>query len=79
MARLSNFNWYELTLYYLNLKWDAAGDPRFENITSTYYKYASITTFGLVIRGAHAVMMVYDITSERSYNAIEKIMKDIEK
>lgn len=38
--------------------WDTAGQERFRTITSAYYK------------GAHGIIMVYDLTSESSFNDI---------
>ena len=39
--------------------WDTAGQERFKNITSAYY------------RGAHGVILVYDLTSRRSFENLE--------
>ena len=39
--------------------WDTAGQERFKNITSAYF------------RGAHGVVLVYDITSRRSFENLE--------
>ena len=39
--------------------WDTAGQERFRTITSAYY------------RGADGVIMVYDVTSEESFNHIK--------
>ena len=38
--------------------WDTAGQERFRTITSAYYK------------GAHGIIMVYDLTAESSFNDI---------
>ena len=38
--------------------WDTAGQERFRTITGAYYK------------GAHAIIIVYDITKEESFNDI---------
>ena len=40
--------------------WDTAGQERFRTITSAYYK------------GAHGILMVYDLTSDKSFNDIEE-------
>eukprot|EP00494_Astrolonche_serrata_P025589 UN25850 len=40
--------------------WDTAGQERFHNITTSYY------------RGAHCIMLVYDVTSESSFKNITK-------
>lgn len=39
--------------------WDTAGQEKFRTITSTYYK------------GSDAVILVYDVTNERSFREIE--------
>ena len=39
--------------------WDTAGQERFKNISSSYY------------RGAHGVILVYDLTSRRSLEDLE--------
>ena len=41
--------------------WDTAGQERFRSITSTYY------------RGAHAVIVVYDITNGQSFANVSVI------
>eukprot|EP01083_Nonionella_stella_P288066 980461_1 len=40
--------------------WDTAGQERFHNITTSYY------------RGAHCIMIVYDVTSNDSFNNVRK-------
>lgn len=47
--------------------WDTAGQERFKNIANTYYK------------GAHAIMLVFDITNRSSFSAVEKWMDEVEK
>lgn len=42
--------------------WDTAGQERFRTITNTYYKSTHI-----FIPGAHAVILVYDITNMESF------------
>ena len=39
--------------------WDTAGQERFRNITKTYY------------RGAHAVLLVYDVSNQESFDNIK--------
>nr|XP_058972215.1 ras-related protein Rab-10-like [Pocillopora verrucosa] len=46
--------------------WDTAGQERFHTITSAYY------------RGAMGVMLVYDITQEKTFDNIPKWLRDIE-
>jgi len=46
--------------------WDTAGQERFRTITSSYY------------RGAHGIIVVYDVTNQKSYDDIEKWLKEID-
>lgn len=46
--------------------WDTAGQERFKAITSAYY------------RGAHGVLLVYDITKRQSFFNTDKWYKEIE-
>ncbi|XP_041962718.1 ras-related protein Rab-13 isoform X2 [Alosa sapidissima] len=45
--------------------WDTAGQERFKTITTAYY------------RGAMGIILVYDITDEKSYENIQNWMKSI--
>jgi len=47
--------------------WDTAGQERFKTITSSYYK------------GAHGIIVVYDVTDKDSYKNIDTWMNEIEK
>ena len=47
--------------------WDTAGQERFKTITSSYYK------------GAHGIIVTYDITDRESFSAIENWMNEVEK
>ena len=46
--------------------WDTAGQEAFRSITRIFYK------------GSHAVILVYDITSEDSFQASQEWKKEIE-
>ncbi|XP_015260670.1 PREDICTED: ras-related protein Rab-8A-like, partial [Cyprinodon variegatus] len=46
--------------------WDTAGQERFRTITTAYY------------RGAMGIMLVYDITNERSFDNIRNWIRNIE-
>ena len=46
--------------------WDTAGQEAFRSITRIFYK------------GSHAVILVYDITSEDSFQAAQEWKKEIE-
>jgi len=47
--------------------WDTAGEERFRSVTQMYYKNAS------------AIVLVYDQTSESSFDSLEGWIADIEK
>jgi Ras-related protein Rab-1A len=47
--------------------WDTAGQERFRTITSSYY------------RGAHGIIVVYDVTDKDSFNNVSHWMQEIEK
>ena len=47
--------------------WDTAGQERFKTITSSYYK------------GAHGIIVVYDITDKESFKNINTWMNEVEK
>merc|ERR1719336_3509039 len=47
--------------------WDTAGQERFKTITSSYYK------------GAHGIIVTYDITDRDSFNAVHTWMTEVEK
>ena len=47
--------------------WDTAGQERFKTITSTYYK------------GAHGIILVYDITDRESFNNVNNWLAEVKK
>ncbi|VDN54793.1 unnamed protein product [Dracunculus medinensis] len=47
--------------------WDTAGQERFRTITSSYY------------RGAHGIIVVYDITDQESFNNVKQWLTEIER
>ncbi|KAA0703997.1 EH domain-binding protein 1-like protein 1 [Triplophysa tibetana] len=47
--------------------WDTAGQERFRTITSSYY------------RGAHGIIVVYDVTDQESYNNVKQWLKEIDR
>lgn len=51
--------------------WDTAGQERFRTITNTYYKSNM-----LVYAGAHAIILVYDITNLESFESIQNFWLD---
>jgi len=46
--------------------WDTAGQERFRTITSSYY------------RGAHGIIVVFDVTNQVSFNNITKWLQEID-
>lgn len=46
--------------------WDTAGQERFRSITQSYY------------RSAHCLILVYDISSQPSFDALSKWIKDVD-
>merc|ERR1711977_196232 len=47
--------------------WDTAGQERFKTITSSYYK------------GAHGIILVYDITDKQTFKDIENWLAEVDK
>jgi Ras-related protein Rab-1A len=47
--------------------WDTAGQDRFRTITSSYYK------------GAHGIMLVFDVTDRESFEALRFWQQEIDK
>eukprot|EP01060_Flectonema_neradi_P034104 TRINITY_DN588_c13_g1_i1.p1 TRINITY_DN588_c13_g1~~TRINITY_DN588_c13_g1_i1.p1 ORF type:complete len:205 (+),score=46.29 TRINITY_DN588_c13_g1_i1:96-710(+) len=47
--------------------WDTAGQERFRTITSSYY------------RGAHGIIIVYDVTDKETFDNVKTWLKEIEK
>jgi len=47
--------------------WDTAGQERFRTITSSFY------------RGAHGIIVVYDITDQSSFNNVKLWMQEIQR
>ncbi|KRX95126.1 Ras-related protein Rab-1A, partial [Trichinella pseudospiralis] len=47
--------------------WDTAGQERFRTITSSYY------------RGAHGIIVVYDISDQESFNNVKQWLLEIER
>jgi small GTP-binding protein len=48
-------------------QWDTAGQERFRTITSSYY------------RGAHGIIVVYDVTDMESFNNVKQWMNEIDR
>eukprot|EP01116_Phalansterium_solitarium_P003243 TRINITY_DN139_c0_g1_i1.p1 TRINITY_DN139_c0_g1~~TRINITY_DN139_c0_g1_i1.p1 ORF type:complete len:202 (-),score=27.85 TRINITY_DN139_c0_g1_i1:293-898(-) len=47
--------------------WDTAGQERFQTITTSYY------------RGAHGLIICYDVTNEKSFENIKKWLDDVDR
>ncbi|XP_048566724.1 ras-related protein RABD2a-like [Triticum urartu] len=50
-----------------NYQWDTAGQERFRTITSSYY------------RGAHGIIIVYDVTDQDSFNNVKQWLNEIDR
>ena len=50
-----------------SVQWDTAGQERFRTISSTYY------------RGAHGIIVVYDVTALDSFNNVKRWLTEIDK
>jgi len=48
-------------------QWDTAGQERFRTITSSYY------------RGAHGIIVVYDVTDMESFNNVKQWLHEIDR
>ncbi|KAE8726037.1 GTP-binding protein YPTM1 [Hibiscus syriacus] len=48
-------------------QWDTAGQERFRTITSSYY------------RGAHGIIIVYDVTEMESFNNVKQWLNEIDR
>jgi len=48
-------------------QWDTAGQERFRTITSSYY------------RGAHGIIVVYDVTDNETFNNVKQWLQEIDR
>ncbi|KUF98237.1 GTP-binding protein ypt1 [Phytophthora nicotianae] len=60
---LAVVNW--ILAYVVLLQWDTAGQERFRTITSAYY------------RGADGIIMVYDVTSQESFDHVNDWLNEV--
>ncbi|KAI8822456.1 GTP-binding protein ypt1, partial [Fimicolochytrium jonesii] len=51
----------------LTFRWDTAGQERFRTITSSYY------------RGAHGIIVVYDVTDQDTFNNVKQWLQEIDR
>lgn len=49
------------------VQWDTAGQERFRTITSSYY------------RGAHGIIVVFDVTDQESFNNVKQWLNEIDR
>ncbi|CAH8392599.1 unnamed protein product [Eruca vesicaria subsp. sativa] len=65
------FHMLALFLFFLLLspimQWDTAGQERFRTITSSYY------------RGAHGIIVTYDVTDQESFNNVKQWLNEIDR
>ncbi|KAK4279306.1 hypothetical protein QN277_011105 [Acacia crassicarpa] len=59
--------WPLMMSFKTNGKWDTAGQERFRTITSSYY------------RGAHGIIIVYDVTEMESFNNVKQWLNEIDR
>lgn len=52
---------------YTNRQWDTAGQERFRTITSSYY------------RGAHGIIVVYDVTDQDTFSNVKQWLQEIDR
>ncbi|MEE6515964.1 hypothetical protein FKM82_025132 [Ascaphus truei] len=57
----------QTTDYSLLSQWDTAGQERFRTITSSYY------------RGAHGIIIVYDVTDQESFSNVQQWLEEIQR
>lgn len=55
------------TAFYILTQWDTAGQERFRTITSSYY------------RGAHGIIVVYDVTDQDTFNNVKTWFHEIDR
>lgn len=60
------FTWCSGGCFFVN-QWDTAGQERFRTITSSYY------------RGAHGIIVVYDVTDKESFNNVKQWLHEIDR
>ncbi|CAA3005373.1 ras-related RABD2a [Olea europaea subsp. europaea] len=63
----SSKNWFILFVIICGFQWDTAGQERFRTITSSYY------------RGAHGIIIVYDVTDQESFNNVKQWLNEIDR
>jgi len=68
LSRLQKIRTIELDGKTIKLQiWDTAGQERFRTITSSYY------------RGAHGIIVVYDVTDNESFNNVKQWLHEIDR
>ncbi|KAL5105305.1 GTP-binding protein YPT1 [Taenia crassiceps] len=68
LLRFAKIRTVDLDGHHIKLQiWDTAGQERFRTMTVAYY------------RGAHGIIVVYDVTSEESFRNLELWMEEIKR
>lgn len=60
-------NYYTMIKLYVIFQWDTAGQERFRTITSSYY------------RGAHGIIVVYDVTDQETFSNVKQWLQEIDR
>ena len=57
----------QIVIKNFNMQWDTAGQERFRTLTSSYY------------RGAHGILIVYDVTDPESFESVRNWVTEVDR